>query len=215
MTADQAILVALTLIDLTLAANLLLIVLFSGYENFVSKFDIDAGARPARLDGQGRFLGPEDEADRLDRRDFGDPSAEAVHGDRRSAIPPPPSARPRLYWLVVIHLTFVVSGVLLALMDWLQARVRQVRGKPDDPYTVHARIDGPLVMIGFGSIGRGVLPLIERHIGFDRSRFTVIEPSGEFAGILRRSWHPPSAGGADAGELRRGAARPVSRRARA
>ena len=24
-----------------------------------------------------------------------------------------------LMWLVVIHVTFVVSGVLLALMDWL------------------------------------------------------------------------------------------------
>lgn len=52
-------------------------------------------------------------------------------------------------------------------------------------YTVHARIDGPLVMIGFGSIGRGILPLIERHIGFDRDAFTVIEPSGEFAHILK------------------------------
>ncbi len=50
---------------------------------------------------------------------------------------------------------------------------------------VHARIDGALVMIGFGSIGRGTLPLIERHIGFDRDRFTVIEPSGDFAHILR------------------------------
>ncbi|MBK8439512.1 MAG: homospermidine synthase [Rhodobacter sp.] len=50
---------------------------------------------------------------------------------------------------------------------------------------VHANIDGALVMIGFGSIGRGVLPLIERHIGFDRSRFTVIEPSVDFAHILR------------------------------
>ncbi|MCX7671590.1 MAG: YqhA family protein, partial [Anaerolineae bacterium] len=43
MKADEAILAVLTLIDLSLAANLLLIVLFSGYENFVSKFDIDAG----------------------------------------------------------------------------------------------------------------------------------------------------------------------------
>ena len=51
-------------------------------------------------------------------------------------------------------------------------------------HTVHTRIDGPLVMIGFGSIGRGTLPLIERHIGFDRAAFTVIEPSGEFAHIL-------------------------------
>lgn len=50
---------------------------------------------------------------------------------------------------------------------------------------VHATVDGALVMIGFGSIGRGVLPLIERHIGFDRSRFTVIEPSGDFAHLLR------------------------------
>ena len=40
MTLDKSILVVLTLIDLTLAANLLLIVLFSGYENFVSKMDI-------------------------------------------------------------------------------------------------------------------------------------------------------------------------------
>lgn len=43
MSAEKAILVVLTLIDLSLAANLLLIVLFSGYENFVSKFDFDAG----------------------------------------------------------------------------------------------------------------------------------------------------------------------------
>ena len=35
----------LTLIDLSLAGNLLLIVLFSGYENFVSKFDIDEPPR--------------------------------------------------------------------------------------------------------------------------------------------------------------------------
>lgn len=52
-------------------------------------------------------------------------------------------------------------------------------------HPVHTRIDGALVMIGFGSIGRGVLPLIERHIGFDRARFTVIEPSADFAHILR------------------------------
>jgi uncharacterized protein (TIGR00645 family) len=28
----------------------------------------------------------------------------------------------RMQWMVVIHLAFVVSGVLLALMDWLTAR---------------------------------------------------------------------------------------------
>ena len=43
-------------------------------------------------------------------------------------------------------------------------------------WPVHARIDGPIVMIGFGSIGRGTLPLIERHFEYDKSRFTVIDP---------------------------------------
>ena len=37
MGGEQAILLALSLIDLSLTGNLLLIVIFSGYENFVSK----------------------------------------------------------------------------------------------------------------------------------------------------------------------------------
>ncbi|WP_181708578.1 homospermidine synthase [Chthonobacter rhizosphaerae] len=41
---------------------------------------------------------------------------------------------------------------------------------------VHGTISGPVVLIGFGSIGRGILPLLERHIEFDKSRMTVIDP---------------------------------------
>ena len=44
-------------------------------------------------------------------------------------------------------------------------------------WPVHGRIDGPIVMIGFGSIGKGTLPLIERHFDYDKRRFTVIDPS--------------------------------------
>ncbi|MGE4251194.1 MAG: homospermidine synthase [Parvibaculaceae bacterium] len=40
----------------------------------------------------------------------------------------------------------------------------------------HATWNGPIVMIGFGSIGRGTLPLILRHIACDRSKFTIIDP---------------------------------------
>jgi homospermidine synthase len=43
-------------------------------------------------------------------------------------------------------------------------------------WPVHGTITGPLVMIGLGSIGKGTLPLIERHFKFDKSRFTVIDP---------------------------------------
>jgi homospermidine synthase len=52
------------------------------------------------------------------------------------------------------------------------------------PWPVHGRITGPLVMIGFGSIGRGTLPLLERHFEFDKSRFAVIDPSDKDRGLL-------------------------------
>jgi homospermidine synthase len=40
----------------------------------------------------------------------------------------------------------------------------------------YGRITGPIVMIGFGTIGRGTLPLLLRHFDLDKSRFTVIDP---------------------------------------
>ena len=43
-------------------------------------------------------------------------------------------------------------------------------------WPVYGEITGPIVMIGFGSIGRGTLPLLERHLKFDKSRFVVIAP---------------------------------------
>lgn len=51
-----------------------------------------------------------------------------------------------------------------------------MRGPKIGKYPVHAKIDGPIVMIGFGSIGKGTLPLIERHFEFDRERMVVIDP---------------------------------------
>lgn len=41
ITQNEAVLGILSLIDLSLAGNLLLIVIFSGYENFVSKIDFN------------------------------------------------------------------------------------------------------------------------------------------------------------------------------
>lgn len=51
-------------------------------------------------------------------------------------------------------------------------------------WPVHGEISGPIVLIGFGSIGRGVLPLIERHFKYDRSRFVVIDPRDEDKALL-------------------------------
>jgi homospermidine synthase len=52
-------------------------------------------------------------------------------------------------------------------------------------WPVHGKIDGPIVMIGFGSIGRGTLPLLERHFEFDKKRFVVVDPDDEGAAILQ------------------------------
>ena len=51
-------------------------------------------------------------------------------------------------------------------------------------WPVHGTITGPIVLIGFGSIGRGMLPLIERHFKFDKSRFTVIDPEDKDRHLL-------------------------------
>ena len=54
----------------------------------------------------------------------------------------------------------------------------------DGSYPVYGTITGPIIMIGFGSIGRGTLPLIERHFNFDKSRMVVIDPRGEDEQLL-------------------------------
>ena len=51
-------------------------------------------------------------------------------------------------------------------------------------WPIHGRITGPIVMIGFGSIGKGTLPLIERHFHYDKKRFVVIDPEDKDRGIL-------------------------------
>ncbi len=51
-------------------------------------------------------------------------------------------------------------------------------------WPVHATIDGPIVMIGFGSIGRGTLPLIQRHFSYDPKRLVVIDPDDSHRAML-------------------------------
>ena len=118
MNPEQAILMALSLIDLSLAGNLLLIVIFSGYENFVSKIDTgDDEDRPA-------WMGTVDVSGLKMKliasivaisgiallKAFMQLSENIEISDRTLA------------WLVGIHLTFVVSGVMLALMDLLASK---------------------------------------------------------------------------------------------
>jgi homospermidine synthase len=51
---------------------------------------------------------------------------------------------------------------------------------------VLARLDGPIVIVGFGSIGKGTLPLIQRHLVYDAAQLTVIDPSPAVAPFLEQ-----------------------------
>ncbi len=53
-------------------------------------------------------------------------------------------------------------------------------------WPVHATWNGPIVMIGFGSIGRGTLPLILRHIKCDRNKITVIDPDASWSHLAEK-----------------------------
>lgn len=114
--ADDAILLALSLIDLSLAGNLVLIVIFSGYENFVSKLDIGEHAdRPSWM-GTVDFSGLKM---KLVASIVAISAIALLKAFLQAAEPGETVDQERLLWLVIVHLTFVASGVMLALMDWL------------------------------------------------------------------------------------------------
>ena len=120
MTPESAILMGLSLIDLSLAGNLLLIVIFSGYENFVSKLDVGASEeRPV-------WMGTVDFS-ALKLKLVSSIVAISAISLLRSfmQIGDGPIDETALRWRVIVHLTFVTSGVLLALMDLLSARARR------------------------------------------------------------------------------------------
>jgi uncharacterized protein (TIGR00645 family) len=116
---DDAIVMALSLIDLSLAGNLLLIVIFSGYENFVSKIDVgDHLDRP-------EWMGTLDFSGLKMKLIASIVAISAVALLRAFMALAEQGAEPdaaKLGWMVGLHLTFVVSGVLMAVMDWLSQK---------------------------------------------------------------------------------------------
>lgn len=119
LDSEQVILFALSLIDLSLTGSLLLIVIFSGYENFVSKIHVDHHEdRPSWM-GTVDFAG-------LKIKLIASIIAISAIALLRAFLPLADTDVPvdaaRLRWMVIIHLTFVLSGVMLAVMDWIEAK---------------------------------------------------------------------------------------------
>ena len=118
MDNKSLLLFVLHIIDMALIGNLVLMILFAGYENFVSKIDAARGSvdKPAWM-GKVDFSGLKLKLVASIVAISGINLLEAfmsleLHSDRD------------IRWQVIIHLVFVVSGVLLALMDFTASKTK-------------------------------------------------------------------------------------------
>src|SRR3989338_4130694 len=59
-------------------------------------------------------------------------------------------------------------------MTMTKAKKTQRKKPSGAPTKIHVNFPGKLVIIGFGSIGQGVLPLILRHIGIDKKNISIV-----------------------------------------
>ena len=125
-TETEVILGVLALVDLALTGSLLIIVIFSGYENFVSKID---------------HTGHKDWPEWMGTIDFtalklkllsSIVAISAIQLLKQFMAVQSTSDR-ELYWLVVIHVVFVASSVLLALSDRIAGHDKHAAGNGGAP----------------------------------------------------------------------------------
>ncbi|HMN36778.1 MAG TPA: TIGR00645 family protein [Hyphomicrobium sp.] len=129
LTESDVILGVLALVDLALTGSLLIIVIFSGYENFVSRIDHtghkDWPAWMGTIDFSGLKL-------KLLS------SIVAISGIQllkqfMSLKTVTPESERVLFWMVVIHVVFVISSVLLALSDRISGHDGHEEGEAAQP----------------------------------------------------------------------------------
>ncbi|MEQ1718020.1 MAG: TIGR00645 family protein [Hyphomicrobium sp.] len=113
LTESQVILGVLGLVDLCLTASLLIIVIFSGYENFVSRID-----HSAHQDWP-EWMGTIDFAALKLKLLSSIVAISAIQLLKQfmSLTTMTPESERTIMWMVIIHFVFVVSAVLLALSD--------------------------------------------------------------------------------------------------
>lgn len=113
-SGGEVIIGLLSLIDVVMVGNLIIIIVFAGYENFVSRMDLDNHEdRPSWM-GHVGFA-------ELKMKLIG--SIVAISGIEllKAFMHVETMTNEQLAWKVGIHMTFVISGVLFAVMDRIAA----------------------------------------------------------------------------------------------
>ena len=109
---SELILTLLSLVDMTLVGGLLVMVMFSGYENFVSQLDINEGKEKLS------WLGKMDATSLKNKVAASIVAIASIHLLRvfMDAKNVPDN---KLMWYVIIHLTFVLSAFVMGYLDRL------------------------------------------------------------------------------------------------
>jgi uncharacterized protein (TIGR00645 family) len=117
----EAILKILSLIDASLVASLVVMVIISGYENFVSKFDNAEG-------GELSFLGKIDASSLKIKVASTIVAISSIHllqiflnADKYTDS--------KIMWLTIVHMAFVLSALLLAYIDQVMTSTKKDKDK--------------------------------------------------------------------------------------
>lgn len=117
-TEAELILLVLALIDLALVGGLLVMVMFSGYENFVSRLDIDESAEKLS------WLGKMDTTSLKNKVAASIVAISSIHL-LKIFMDAENIADNKLMWYVLIHLTFVLSAFGMGILDRLTKPVEK------------------------------------------------------------------------------------------
>lgn len=107
---SDLVLITLSLVDIALVGGLIVMVMLSGYENFVSAIDIREGAE--KLDWLGKL-----DAGSLKQKVAASIVAISSIHLLKAFMNAPQIANDKLMWYVIIHMTFVLSALGMALVD--------------------------------------------------------------------------------------------------
>lgn len=122
MAEADMVLVLLALVDMVLVGSLIIMVMFSGYENFVSQINVAEGTE--KLEWLGKL-----DANSLKLKVASSIVAISSIHLLRAFMNAKETDTTTLKWYVIIHLTFVVSAVMMGVLDRITAGTSKQKDK--------------------------------------------------------------------------------------
>jgi len=114
-TESEMVLVILSLVDMSLVGGLIIMIMLSGYENFVSKIDIPDGEEKLS------WLGKLDAGSLKQEVAASIVAISSIHLLQKF-MNAEQIDNDKLMWYVLIHITFVASAIGMALVDKMNKR---------------------------------------------------------------------------------------------